>query len=55
MSSIRFRLSVALGALGLSSLPAFAADSKIDSADTAFMIFATALVLMMTMPGLALF
>ena len=55
MSSIRFRLSVALGALGLSSLPAFAADAKIDSADTGFMIFATALVLMMTMPGLALF
>ena len=55
MSSIRFRLSVALGALGLSSLPAFAADARIDSADTGFMIFATALVLMMTMPGLALF
>ncbi len=55
MSSIRFRVSVALGALGLSSLPAFAADAKIDSADTGFMIFATALVLMMTMPGLALF
>jgi Amt family ammonium transporter len=55
MPSIRFRLSVALGALGLSSFPAFAADSKIDSADTGFMIFATALVLMMTMPGLALF
>jgi ammonium transporter, Amt family len=55
MSSIRFRLSVALGVLGLSSLPAFAADAKIDSADTGFMIFATALVLMMTMPGLALF
>jgi Amt family ammonium transporter len=55
MPSIRFRLSVALGALGLSSFPAFAAEVKIDSADTGFMIFATALVLMMTMPGLALF
>ena len=29
--------------------------AKIDPADTAFMIFATALVLMMTLPGLALF
>ena len=48
------RLSLALGALGVSS-PAFAADSKIDGADTTFMIFATALVLMMTLPGLALF
>lgn len=35
--------------------PAFAADTKIDPADTAFMIAATALVLLMTIPGLALF
>jgi hypothetical protein len=35
--------------------PAFAADAKIDPADTAFMIAATALVLLMTLPGLALF
>lgn len=36
--------------------PAFAADApKIDAADTGFMIAATALVLMMTLPGLALF
>ena len=35
--------------------PAFAAESKIDPADTAFMIAATALVLLMTIPGLALF
>jgi ammonium transporter, Amt family len=34
---------------------AFAAPAKIDGADTAFMIAATALVLMMTIPGLALF
>ena len=35
---------------------ALAADEpKIDAADTTFMIFATALVLMMTLPGLALF
>jgi ammonium transporter, Amt family len=34
---------------------AFAADSTISAADTGFMIAATALVLMMTIPGLALF
>jgi ammonium transporter, Amt family len=40
----------------LASFPAAAADAgKIDGADTAFMIIATALVLMMTLPGLALF
>src|SRR5262249_6694608 len=35
--------------------PAFAAPSEINAADTAWMIVATALVLMMTIPGLALF
>jgi ammonium transporter, Amt family len=35
--------------------PAFAATSQINTADTAWMIVATALVLMMTIPGLALF
>ena len=37
--------------------PALAQDAaaKIDAADTAWMISATALVLMMTIPGLALF
>ena len=35
--------------------PAFAANSEISAADTAWMIVATALVLMMTIPGLALF
>ena len=35
--------------------PAFAQESKIDPADTAWMIGATGLVLMMTIPGLALF
>jgi ammonium transporter, Amt family len=34
---------------------AFAADGRIDLADTAFMTFSTAMVLMMTLPGLALF
>ena len=35
--------------------PAFAQTAKIDGADTAWMIGATGLVLMMTIPGLALF
>ena len=35
--------------------PALADTPKIDTADTAWMITATALVLMMTIPGLALF
>ena len=35
--------------------PAFAANPAISPADTAWMIVATALVLMMTIPGLALF
>jgi len=35
--------------------PAFAGTSDISAADTAWMIVATALVLMMTLPGLALF
>jgi len=35
--------------------PAFAETSEISAADTAWMIVATALVLMMTIPGLALF
>src|ERR1700749_5056942 len=38
-----------------SATPAFAASSEINTADTAWMIVATALVLMMTIPGLALF
>ncbi len=40
----------------ISATPAFAQQAaKIDAADTAWMIVATALVLMMTIPGLALF
>jgi Amt family ammonium transporter len=46
----------ALMCAALAASPAFAQDApKIDAADTAFMIAATALVLMMTLPGLALF
>ena len=49
------RASLAGSALLASRLPAFASEARIDPADTAFMIAATALVLMMTIPGLALF
>ena len=44
-------------AVSLAATPAFAQANapKIDGADTAWMIAATALVLMMTIPGLALF
>ena len=43
--------------LGFAALPALAQEttSRIDGADTAWMMAATALVLMMTIPGLALF
>jgi len=48
-------LAMAAPAL-LLSLPAFAEDApKIDTGDTAWMLTSTALVLMMTIPGLALF
>src|SRR5215467_1111164 len=44
------------GFAGIVSLtPAFAATSDVNAGDTAWMIAATALVLMMTIPGLALF
>ena len=41
----------------LATVPAFAADDppKIDAGDTAWMLTSTALVLMMTIPGVALF
>ncbi|MEI9996283.1 MAG: ammonium transporter [Rhizomicrobium sp.] len=44
-----------LGALALTVAPALAAPPKIDSGDTAWMLTSSALVLMMTIPGLALF
>jgi len=47
--------STAAAAILLCATPAWASESKIDPADTAFMIAATALVLLMTLPGLALF
>ena len=50
------RLIAPLGlATLLSATPAHAETSTINAADTAWMIVATALVLMMTIPGLALF
>ncbi len=51
-----FTALAALLCAAFASLPAAAQEtSKIDGADTGFMIVATALVLMMTLPGLALF
>ncbi|MBT2185927.1 ammonium transporter [Sphingobium sp. H33] len=41
--------------LGAMSAPAFAQDAMTDSGDTAWILTASALVLMMTLPGLALF
>jgi Amt family ammonium transporter len=46
-------LSAAVAALAVT--PALAQDSTINAADTAWMMVATAFVLMMTIPGLALF
>src|ERR1044072_7370623 len=44
-----------VGIIVAATSPAFAQASKIDAADTAWMIVATGFVLMMTIPGLALF
>jgi len=49
------RLAVALSAIATSTSPALAQPATINGADTAWMIGATGLVLMMTIPGLALF
>ena len=49
------RLGTCLIAASLFASPVFAADSAIDSGDTAWILTATALVLLMTLPGLALF
>jgi ammonium transporter, Amt family len=48
-----FACATTLGTL--TAVPAFAQAGKIDGADTAWMMVATAIVLMMTIPGLALF
>src|SRR5579872_8442 len=49
------RAGLALVSLPFTSLGAFAATPKFDSGDTAWMLISSALVLMMTIPGLALF
>jgi Amt family ammonium transporter len=51
----RFALTIGIAAGVIVSRPAFAEASTINTADTAWMISATALVLLMTIPGLALF
>ena len=52
----RVTAAIAAGAASLWTTPLYAqAPAKIDGGDTAWMIAATALVLMMTIPGLALF
>jgi ammonium transporter, Amt family len=59
MNTLVRRAAIALPALVLaltaSAPAAFAQDAKIDAGDTAWMLTSTALVLMMTIPGLALF
>jgi Amt family ammonium transporter len=57
MTRASYRLAVAAcaAAIAFAASPAFAQTNKIDGADTAWMIAATGLVLMMTIPGLALF
>jgi Amt family ammonium transporter len=55
MKTLLLRASLAFPIL-LCSVPAFAEDApKLDSGDTAWMLTSTALVLLMTIPGLALF
>jgi len=55
MKTLLRRAALALPVL-LCAVPAFAEDApKIDSGDTAWMLTSTALVLLMTIPGLALF
>jgi Amt family ammonium transporter len=55
LKRIGFAALAGSAALGASVGPAFAAAPKIDSGDTAWMLTSSALVLMMTIPGLALF
>jgi ammonium transporter, Amt family len=55
LRAAKLAASVGFAAILWSATPAFAETSTINAADTAWMIVATALVLMMTIPGLALF
>jgi Amt family ammonium transporter len=54
MKTLALGAALALPALLLAA-PAFAEDAKVDAGDTAWMLTSTALVLLMTIPGLALF
>jgi ammonium transporter, Amt family len=50
------RCGMAAAFLAMAAVPAFAADeAKVDTGDAAWMLVSTALVLMMTVPGVALF
>ena len=51
---IAYAILLAVGLFGFSTLP-FADESALDSGDTAWMLASAALVLFMTIPGLALF
>src|SRR5689334_3096773 len=53
--AIALACAAAIGSMAASPAFAQAATPKIDAADTAWMIVATGFVLMMTLPGLALF
>jgi Amt family ammonium transporter len=60
MGALSFRAATLAAPFSVATIcvlatPAFAGTSEISAADTAWMIVATALVLMMTLPGLALF
>jgi len=55
IQKLAFGALASFGALAATAGSAFAAAPKIDSGDTAWMITSSALVLMMTIPGLALF
>ena len=55
MTRSRLLLPLLTGSLLLIAMPAFADAPKLDRGDTAWMLTSTALVLMMTVPGLALF
>ena len=49
------RCGLAAATLMLAAMPAMAEDAKVDTGDAAWMLTSTALVLMMTVPGVALF
>jgi len=55
MKRIALAIMLAAMAVAVAVSPALAQPAKTDAADTAWMISATALVLLMTIPGLALF